>query len=51
MMMRKLLVSGLLAGSLLVSGCNTIRGLGRDIQSIPDAVTQAPTPAPEQVPA
>jgi predicted small secreted protein len=35
-MVRKILTLALVAGSLAAAGCNTIRGLGQDIQSVPD---------------
>jgi predicted small secreted protein len=32
--MRKILVATLLGTSLLLAACNTIKGLGRDIESV-----------------
>jgi predicted small secreted protein len=28
----------LVGGSLALAGCNTIRGLGQDVQSVPDCI-------------
>jgi predicted small secreted protein len=36
-MMRKILIAGLIAGTLLLSACNTVKGLGRDIESVGEA--------------
>jgi predicted small secreted protein len=35
--MRKLLTASLIAASLLLSACNTVKGLGRDIESVGEA--------------
>ncbi len=32
--MRKIAILSLVAASLLVSACNTVKGLGRDIESV-----------------
>jgi predicted small secreted protein len=37
-MVRKFIVSLTIVGSLALAGCNTIRGIGQDIQSVPDCV-------------
>ncbi|HEX8213968.1 MAG TPA: entericidin EcnA/B family protein [Allosphingosinicella sp.] len=37
-MVRKLLTLALVTGSLAVAGCNTLRGVGQDVQSVPDCV-------------
>ena len=37
-MVRKLLTLFLVTGSLAAAGCNTLRGVGQDIQSVPDCV-------------
>jgi predicted small secreted protein len=37
-MVRKLLVSVTIIGSLALAGCHTLRGVGQDIQSVPDCV-------------
>lgn len=37
-MVRKLVTLALVAGSLVAAGCNTLRGVGQDIQSVPDCV-------------
>ncbi len=39
--MRKLLTASLIAASLLLSACNTIKGLGRDIESVGEAGDRA----------
>ncbi len=35
-MTRKLLTLIIVTGSLTLAGCNTLRGAGQDIQSVPD---------------
>ncbi|MBK8373519.1 entericidin A/B family lipoprotein [Sphingorhabdus sp.] len=35
--MRKLLAASLITASLLLSACNTVKGLGRDIESVGEA--------------
>lgn len=40
-MVRNLLTAALLAGSLALAGCNTIEGLGEDIQSAGETVEDA----------
>ena len=37
-MVRKLLTLALVTSSLAVAGCNTLRGVGQDVQSVPDCV-------------
>lgn len=37
-MVRKLLTVLLVTGSIATAACNTIRGVGEDISSVPDAV-------------
>jgi predicted small secreted protein len=37
-MVRKLIVSMAVCGSLALAGCNTVRGVGQDIQSVPDCI-------------
>jgi predicted small secreted protein len=39
--MRKILLLAALGAGLLVSGCNTIQGMGRDLSAAGDAVTGA----------
>jgi predicted small secreted protein len=39
--MRKILIAGLIAGTMLLSACNTVKGLGRDIQSVGEAGDRA----------
>lgn len=40
-MIRKYLGVALLAGTLLISACNTIEGAGRDVESVGDTVADA----------
>lgn len=35
--MRKILAATLIATSLLLSACNTVKGIGRDIESVGEA--------------
>jgi predicted small secreted protein len=37
-MVRKILTLAVVTGSLALAGCNTMRGVGKDIQSVPDCV-------------
>ena len=37
-MVRKILTLCLVTGSLAMAGCNTLRGVGQDVQSVPDCV-------------
>jgi len=37
-MVRKLITMLVLAGGLAVAGCNTVEGLGKDVQSAGEAV-------------
>ncbi len=38
--MRKILTMAMLAGSLALSACNTVEGLGRDVESAGDTVAK-----------
>ena len=40
-MMRKIVIASLIATSLLLSACNTVKGLGRDIESVGEAGDKA----------
>jgi predicted small secreted protein len=35
--MRKVITATLIAASLILSACNTVKGLGRDIESVGEA--------------
>lgn len=39
--MKKIVVLGLVAAALAVTGCNTVAGLGRDVSAAGDAVAGA----------
>ena len=39
--MRKILTCAALAGAMLISACNTVEGVGRDVSSAGDAVAGA----------
>jgi predicted small secreted protein len=39
--MRKIMTATLIAASLMLSACNTVKGLGRDIESVGEAGDQA----------
>ena len=39
--MRNLIAASLIAATLLLSACNTVKGLGRDIESVGEAGDQA----------
>lgn len=39
--MRKLLLAVMLAAPILLSACNTIAGLGKDVEAVGDAVTNS----------
>ena len=39
--MRKVLALALVAGTLMISACNTVEGAGRDVSSAGDAVSGA----------
>ena len=39
--MRKILTCAALAGAMLISACNTVDGVGRDVSSAGDAVSDA----------
>ena len=43
--MRKLILLPLLAAALLVSACNTVAGVGRDLEAAGEAVTGASSDA------
>ncbi len=36
--MRKILAAVAIAGAILVSACNTVQGVGRDVESVGDTV-------------
>lgn len=40
-MVRKIVTLALLAGSLAVAGCNTVEGLGKDVESAGETVKDA----------
>ena len=40
-MVRKLMLAGVLAASLVASACNTVEGVGEDLSSAGDAVADA----------
>ncbi|NCP11606.1 MAG: entericidin A/B family lipoprotein [Sphingomonadales bacterium] len=40
-MVRKVLISLAATGMLLVSACNTVEGVGRDVESVGDTVADA----------
>lgn len=42
-MVRKIITAALLAGSLAVAGCNTIDGLGKDVESVGETAQDAAT--------
>jgi predicted small secreted protein len=37
--MRKILAAAAIAGMVLVSACNTVSGVGRDVESVGDTVS------------
>ncbi|MBK7162337.1 MULTISPECIES: entericidin A/B family lipoprotein [Sphingorhabdus] len=39
--MRKLIATSLIAATLLLSACNTVKGLGEDIESVGEAGDRA----------
>jgi predicted small secreted protein len=39
--MRKIIAASLIAASLLLSACNTVKGLGKDIESVGEAGDRA----------
>ncbi|MEW6575285.1 entericidin A/B family lipoprotein [Sphingorhabdus buctiana] len=39
--MRKIIAASIVAASLLLSACNTVKGLGRDIESVGQAGDEA----------
>jgi predicted small secreted protein len=40
-MVRKVIALALVAGSMMVAGCNTVAGAGKDVSSAGDAVSDA----------
>lgn len=40
-MVRKIVTLALLAGSLAIAGCNTVEGLGKDVESAGETVKDA----------
>ena len=38
--MRKILAAAAIAGAILVSACNTVEGVGRDVESVGDTVAE-----------
>lgn len=40
-MVRKIVTLALLAGSLAVAGCNTVDGLGKDVESVGETAQDA----------
>ncbi|HEY9553670.1 entericidin A/B family lipoprotein [Allosphingosinicella sp.] len=38
-MLRKLMLAGLAATTLITAACNTIAGVGRDVESVGETVT------------
>jgi len=40
-MVRKVIALALVAGSMMVAGCNTVRGAGKDVSSAGQAVEKA----------
>jgi predicted small secreted protein len=40
-LMRKLFLAVMLAAPILLSACNTIAGLGKDVEAVGDAVTNS----------
>lgn len=40
-MIRSLVLAGLIATTLVLSACNTVRGIGRDVESIGDTVEKS----------
>jgi predicted small secreted protein len=39
--MRKIFACAALAGAMLISACNTVEGVGRDVSSVGDTVSDA----------
>ena len=58
--MRRFMTAAVIASAILITGCNTVRGVGRDVRSFKEVVpggssharaeTPAPAPAPDYVP-
>jgi len=58
--MRRVLTAAVIASAILIGGCNTFRGVGRDVRSFKEVVpggskqaradTPAPAPAADYVP-
>jgi predicted small secreted protein len=42
--MRKIITLSLLAAALAVSGCNTVAGIGRDVEAVGTVVSDAARP-------
>jgi len=40
-MVRKVMIAGLVLGTLAVSACNTVAGAGKDVSSVGHATTKA----------
>lgn len=40
-MIRKLTITALIASTLILSACNTVRGVGRDVESVGKTVEDA----------
>lgn len=40
-MVRKLMLAGVAAAALLTTACNTIAGVGRDVESVGETVSDA----------
>lgn len=40
-MVRKIVTLALLAGSLAIAGCNTVEGLGEDVESVGETAKDA----------
>jgi predicted small secreted protein len=38
MIMRRILTAAAIAGAILLGGCNTVRGVGRDVKSLGEVV-------------
>lgn len=41
-MVRKIALLALVGGVLLLNACNTVRGVGRDVESVGEEVKKAP---------
>jgi predicted small secreted protein len=53
--MRRILTTAAIASAILIGGCNTVRGVGRDVRSfkevVPGGSSQASTQQPAAAPA